>query len=111
MNASAGQNRGRRGEGPGAGRGDVNASPASHLPLRELPDGSPERRFRTAYWQVLRDGDVIPLRQWEQWHVPLPQLRVLYQVRRTPGLTTGQLPPLLGINVSTTSRLASKLPA
>ena len=49
MNASAGQSRGRRGEGPSAERGAVNASPASHLPLRELPDGSPERRFRTLF--------------------------------------------------------------
>lgn len=109
MSASAGQSRGRRGEGSGIGRSAVNASPPTHAAHRELPDGSPERRFRTAYWQVLRDVDVIRLRQWEQWHVTLPQLRVLYQVRRTPGITTGELAPLLGITVSTTSGLVSKL--
>lgn len=66
-------------------------------------------RFRTAYWQAVRDLDVIRLRQWEQWHVTLPQLRVLYQVRRTPGITTGELAKLLGITVSTTSGLVGKL--
>jgi DNA-binding MarR family transcriptional regulator len=68
-----------------------------------------EVRFRSAYWQALRDVDVVRLRQWEQWHVTLPQLRVLYQVRRTPGITTGELAPLLGITVSTTSGLVGKL--
>jgi len=66
-------------------------------------------RFRTAYWQVIRDIDVVRLRQWEQWHVTLPQLRVLHQVRRTPGITTGDLARLLGITVSTTSGLVGKL--
>jgi DNA-binding MarR family transcriptional regulator len=72
-------------------------------------DTTLEQRFRTAYWQALRDVDVIRLRQWEQWHVTLPQLRVLYQVRRTPGITTGELARLLGITVSTTSGLVGKL--
>jgi DNA-binding MarR family transcriptional regulator len=67
------------------------------------------QRFRTAYWQTVRDFDVVRLRQWEQWHVTLPQLRVLYQVRRTPGITTGDLARLLGITVSTTSGLVTKL--
>ncbi|MGI8552476.1 MAG: MarR family winged helix-turn-helix transcriptional regulator [Dehalococcoidia bacterium] len=68
-----------------------------------------ELRFRSAYWQALRDIDVVRLRQWEQWHVTLPQLRVLYQVRRTPGITTGELARILGITVSTTSGLVGKL--
>ena len=72
-------------------------------------DSSLQTRFRTAYWQALRDVDVVRLRQWEQWHVTLPQLRVLYQLRRTPGITTGELAPLLGITVSTTSGLIAKL--
>jgi DNA-binding MarR family transcriptional regulator len=73
------------------------------------PDPSTEPRFRAAYWQAVRDVDVVRLRQWEQWHVTLPQLRVLYQVRRTPGITTGDLARLLGITVSTTSGLVGKL--
>ncbi len=66
-------------------------------------------RFRAAYWQVMRDLDTVRLRQWEQWHITLPQLRVLYQVRRTPSITTGDLAQLLGITVSTTSGLVGKL--
>jgi DNA-binding MarR family transcriptional regulator len=72
-------------------------------------DVTTESRFRTAYWQALRDVDVVRLRQWEQWHITLPQLRVLYQVRRTPGITTGELARLLGITMSTTSGLVGKL--
>ena len=45
----------------------------------------------------------------EQSRVTLPQLRVLYQVRRTPGITTRELSRLLGITVSTTSGLVIKL--
>ncbi|HZQ38699.1 MAG TPA: MarR family transcriptional regulator [Dehalococcoidia bacterium] len=68
-----------------------------------------ETRFRQAYWQAVRDVDVVRLRQWEQWHVTLPQLRVLYQVRRTPGITTGELARAIGVTVSTTSGLVGKL--
>lgn len=66
-------------------------------------------RFRAAYWQVVRDADMVRLRQWELWHVTLPQLRVLHQIRRTPGITTGDLARMLGITVSTTSGLVTKL--
>jgi DNA-binding MarR family transcriptional regulator len=66
-------------------------------------------RFRAAYWRVLRDLDTLRLRQWEQSQLTLPQLRVLFSVRRSPGITTGQLARLLGITVSTTSGLVGKL--
>jgi len=66
-------------------------------------------RFRRAYWQVLRQLDTVRLRQWERSQVTLPQLRVLFQVRRTPGITTGELSRVLGITVSTTSGLVIKL--
>ena len=66
-------------------------------------------RFRRAYWQVLRQLDTVRLRQWERSHLTLPQLRVLFQVRRTPSITTGELSRLLGITVSTTSGLVIKL--
>jgi DNA-binding MarR family transcriptional regulator len=66
-------------------------------------------RFRRAYWQALRDLDTVRLRQWEQSRVTLPQLRVLHQVRRTPGITTGELSRILGVSVSTASGLVIKL--
>ncbi|MHB8578022.1 MAG: MarR family winged helix-turn-helix transcriptional regulator [Dehalococcoidia bacterium] len=74
-----------------------------------MQDSARLTRFRGAYWQAMRDLDVLRLRQWEQSRVTLPQLRVLYQVRRTPGITTGELARLLGITVSTTSGLVIKL--
>lgn len=68
-------------------------------------------RFRSAYWRVLRDLDTLRLQQWEQSQLTLPQLRVLFSVRRSPGITTGQLARALGITVSTTSGLVAKLAA
>jgi DNA-binding MarR family transcriptional regulator len=53
--------------------------------------------------------EALRLGQWERSQLTLPQLRVLFQVRRTPGITTGQLARSLGITMSTTSGLVSKL--
>jgi DNA-binding MarR family transcriptional regulator len=66
-------------------------------------------RFRVAYWQVLRDLETLRLQQWELSRLTLPQLRVLFQVRRSPGITTGQLARRMGITISTTSGLVTKL--
>jgi len=66
-------------------------------------------RFRTAYWRAFREVDTLRVRQWERSRVTVPQLRVLYFLRRHPGATTGQLARHLGITVSTTSGLVIKL--
>jgi DNA-binding MarR family transcriptional regulator len=70
---------------------------------------TPSGRFRAAYWRVMRDLDTLRLQQWEQSQLTLPQLRVLFQVRRSPGITTGQLARAMGITMSTTSGLVTKL--
>ena len=67
------------------------------------------RRFRSSYWRAMRALDAVRFRQWERSHLTLPQIRVLHQLRRTPGLTTGDLARLLGVTVSTTSGLVNKL--
>jgi DNA-binding MarR family transcriptional regulator len=72
-------------------------------------DADESARFRRAYWQALRELDTVRLRQWEQSQLTLPQLRVLYQVRRVPGITIAHLSPSLGVTVSTTSGLVAKL--
>ena len=74
-----------------------------------MNDESLQTSFRQAFWRAFREVDAIRLRQWERSHVTLPQLRVLYYLRRHPGATTGELARRLGITVSTTSGLAIKL--
>ena len=73
--------------------------------------GSPniEERFQAAYWKAVRELDTVRLLQWERFHLTLPQLRTLFQVQRSPGITTGQLSRAMGITVSTTSGLVAKL--
>jgi DNA-binding MarR family transcriptional regulator len=71
--------------------------------------GDRRTRFRQAFWRAFREADSIRLRQWERSGVTLPQLRVLYFLRRQPGATTGELARRLGITVSTTSGLVIKL--
>lgn len=66
-------------------------------------------RFQAAYWQILRELDAQRMGQWERSQLTFPQLRVLFQVRRSPGITTGQLARSLGVTMSTTSGLVGKL--
>lgn len=67
------------------------------------------RQFEREYWRSFRELDSVRLRHWERHRVTLPQLRVLYHIRRQPGVTTGELAAALGITVSTTSGLVIKL--
>jgi MarR family transcriptional regulator, organic hydroperoxide resistance regulator len=83
------------------------------IPITD-PDPSPVEaaaggRFRAAYWRAIRELDTIRLLQWERFHLTLPQLRILFQVQRSPGITTAQLSRAVGITVSTTSGLVAKL--
>src|SRR5262245_36598372 len=66
-------------------------------------------QFREAYRLAFSEADSLRLQQWERLGLTLPQLRVLFEVRRTPGLTTGDLARTMGISVSTTSGLVIKL--
>jgi DNA-binding MarR family transcriptional regulator len=79
------------------------------MPYHCNMDDAPDSRFRRAFWRAFLEADSIRLRQWERSHVTLPQLRVLYHLRRHPGATTGELARKLGITVSTTSGLVIKL--
>ncbi len=65
--------------------------------------------FRDAYWRAVRELDTVRLLQWERYNLTLPQLRIIFQLQRTPGMTTGQLSRTMGITVSTTSGLVAKL--
>ncbi len=73
------------------------------------PTTSLNDRFRAVYWRALQELDTLRLQQWEQSQLTLPQLRVLFQVRRSPGITTGQLSRNMRITMSTTSGLVTKL--
>jgi DNA-binding MarR family transcriptional regulator len=66
-------------------------------------------RFRKAYWQAFRGLETLRLQQWERSRVTLPQLRVLFTVRRTPGILTTDLAHQLGTTVPTASGIVSKL--
>ncbi|MCC6174391.1 MAG: winged helix-turn-helix transcriptional regulator [Chloroflexi bacterium] len=79
------------------------------MPYNVGVDEQSLHRFRRAFWGAFRDADSLRLRQWERSRLTLPQLRVLYHVRRHPEITTGALARALRITVSTTSGLVIKL--
>ena len=68
-----------------------------------------EQRFRTAYWAIVHYVDTLRLRAWEERGLTLPQLRILFQIRRQPGITTNVLARRLGLTAPTVSGQLDKL--
>jgi DNA-binding MarR family transcriptional regulator len=68
-----------------------------------------DESFRVAYWRAVRELDTVRLLQWERYSLTLPQLRIIFQLQRTPGMTSVQLSRTMGITISTTSGLVAKL--
>lgn len=66
-------------------------------------------RFSESYWRSVRELDILRLRQWELNHLTLPQLRILFNVAKAPGITANELAEILGVTVSTTSGLVAKV--
>lgn len=87
----------------------LNSAASTYNCVMLIDNATMNDRFRAAFWGVVRGSDVVRLRQWEQWHVTLPQLRVLHRLLRHPNTMTGDLARALGITVSTTSGLVIKL--
>ncbi len=87
----------------------ITHSAPEHEHPRGPSDAAPGDRLRVAYWRALHDLEALRVLQWERSNLTLPQLRVLFQVRRSPGITTGELAKCVGITVSTTSGLVAKL--
>lgn len=87
----------------------IRRSLSEHEQESDSRDAAPGTRLRAAYWRALHDLESLRLQQWERSNLTLPQLRVLFQARRSPGITTGQLAKCMGITVSTTSGLVTKL--
>ena len=68
-----------------------------------------EPRFRSSYWTLVHYVDTLRLRAWEDRGLTLPQLRILFQIRRQPGATTNALARQLGLTAPTVSGLIDKL--
>jgi DNA-binding MarR family transcriptional regulator len=66
-------------------------------------------RFRKAYWAAVHYVDSRRMRAWEERGLTLPQLRILFQLRAQPGITTNVLARRLGLTVPTVSGLVDKL--
>jgi DNA-binding MarR family transcriptional regulator len=66
-------------------------------------------RFRASYWQVVHNLDALHLFRWEERDLTLPQLRVLFFLRRHPGSTARELAAHLGVRAATVSGIVQRL--
>lgn len=65
--------------------------------------------FASNYWRCVHELDILRIRQWELHNLTLPQLRILFNVARRPGITINELAEVLGVTLSTTSGLVGKV--
>jgi DNA-binding MarR family transcriptional regulator len=79
------------------------------MPYNRSMEENITSRFRTAYWALVHNMDIMRLRTWEERGITLPQLRILFVLRAHPGTTTHRLAKLLGLTAPTVSGLVDKL--
>jgi DNA-binding MarR family transcriptional regulator len=65
--------------------------------------------FHRHYIRAMFGLDLVRLGNWERYGLSLPQLRILFRLRRQPGATTRDLSRALGVTMPTTSALVQKL--
>ncbi len=69
----------------------------------------PNQRALDAYWQSLAIVDPLRFETWGKFHVTLPLLRVLVQLRESPGSSTGEIANHLGVTPSAVTGLVDRL--
>ena len=69
----------------------------------------PNQRALEAYWKSLAIVDPLRFETWGESHVTLPLLRVLVQLRESPGSSTGEIANHLGVTPSAVTGLVDRL--
>lgn len=69
----------------------------------------PVQRALNAYWKSLAIVDPLRFDRWGRAHITLPLLRVLVQLRESPGSSTGEIANHLGVTPSAVTGLIDRL--